>query len=354
MLAVLPRREGCWLKECTRHVLGYMSTGASIRTSTMGLFCSRARRTSSAAFFFLGVSAVLLPAAGKADRSRPQPHQHELRADGRLYLDDPLQKLIKEVPELKGIRAAENQEGLPAILRRTGQEVDQFFDNVVDLVAHEEIRQERDGIRSAGRPVEDNYLILRRKEEDEVTRFDEFRMNDKGERIDERVARSGFLVTSGFALIGMQFSTALQAESKFRYLGEQKVGKRETYAVAFAQLPGQADLAVTMRRSDGVEVHMLMQGVAWVDREHFHIVRMRTDLLSPQPGDGLEEQTTKVDFSEVRLQDLATPLWLPKEVVVYLKVGRSPRTPFEVGFKNIHHYTDYRRYRVTTKMVEPQ
>jgi hypothetical protein len=60
-----------------------------------------------------------------------------------------------------------------------------------------------------------------------------------------------------------------------------------------------------------------------------------------------------VNFSEVRLQDVATPLWLPQDVVVYLKLGPVPNRPFEVGFKNEHHYTNYRRYRVTTKIVGP-
>jgi hypothetical protein len=47
---------------------------------------------------------------------------------------------------------------------------------------------------------------------------------------------------------------------------------------------------------------MLTQGIAWIDKESFHIVRMRSDLLAPQPEIGLEEQTTKVDFSEVKLR----------------------------------------------------
>jgi hypothetical protein len=272
------------------------------------------------------------------------------------YMEEPLKQLVKHVPELKGIRPAANQMDLPVILRKTGKEVDEFFDNAVDLEAREEIRQERDGaFGSASRrePTRDNYLILRHGEGTRAD-FDEFRMDEKGHRMDEQDFGGGFLVTSGFALICVQFSTFYQWDSQFLYLGQQKIGGRDTYAVAFAQIPGEASLTVTLRGPNGKTVHMLTQGIAWVDQENFHILRMRTDLLDPPPEIGLEVQTTKVSFSEVRFADVATPLWLPREVNVYVKLGKNADRLVELEFRNVHHYTDYRRYRVSTKMVAPQ
>jgi hypothetical protein len=63
---------------------------------------------------------------------------------------------------------------------------------------------------------------------------------------------------------------------------------------------------------------MLVQGIAWVDKSNFEIIRMRTDLLAPHPEVGLAQQTTEANFSRVQLLDVATPLWLPSEVKVYL------------------------------------
>jgi hypothetical protein len=57
----------------------------------------------------------------------------------------------------------------------------------------------------------------------------------------------------------------------------------------------------------------------WVDKKDFHIRRMRMDLLATQPEIGLDEQTTKVNFSEVHLPDVRTPLWLPRDVSVSVK-----------------------------------
>ncbi len=294
-----------------------------------------------------GLTKPSAQASFRGDKNEKNPD-----SDVHPYLEDAPKQLTKHVPELKGFHPSTDQQALPLILKKTGERVDEFLDGVVDLVAHEEIKQERNGIRSAGKPAQDNYLILRHGEGAQAG-FDEFRMDEEGNRLDAS-PRRGFLITSGFALTCMQFSSALQPASTFRYLGDQKIAKRDTYVVAFAQMSGETGLEVTLRGSGGSEVHMELQGIAWVDKENFHILRMRTDLLAPEPKAGLDAQTTKVDFGEVRLQDLATPLWLPQDVVVYLKLGPVLNRPFEVEFKNAHRYTNYRRYRVSTKMVAPQ
>ena len=187
------------------------------------------------------------------------------------------------------------------ILENTGERVDGFFHNVVDLLAHEEIAQERlDGIGAieAREFVRDSYLILRRGEETGAN-IDEYRMDDKGNRIDKVGLDKGFFVTSGFALSCNYFSTAFQTESIFRYLGDQRIGQRDTYVVAFAQKPGKATLFVTMTERGGARVHMLMQGVIWVDKSNLQIIRMRTDLLAPRPEIGLEQLSTVVTLNKV-------------------------------------------------------
>jgi hypothetical protein len=45
------------------------------------------------------------------------------------------------------------------------------------------------------------------------------------------------VVTSNFLMNYLYFSTILQSESRFAYLGDDKVGSLNTYVVAFAQRP---------------------------------------------------------------------------------------------------------------------
>jgi len=276
------------------------------------------------------------------------------------YLEEPLDRLVKRIPELRGISPAADQRELAMILQRTGTRVDEFFAGMVDVIGREEITQERlvstnvnggmpGGTIQSKERVRDSYLILRRADGTRA-QIEEFRMDEKGNRMDRPGLDKGFFMTSGFALSSVHFSSALQWDSRFLHLGDQKIGERDTYVIAFAQLPSEARNTVTMEGQGGVKVHMFTQGIAWIDKANFQIVQMRTDLLAPRPEIGLAEQTTEITFGEVRFADVPIPLWLPRDVSVYIKFTSA--APIQV-FHNAHHYGDYRRFRVSTKILTP-
>lgn len=268
------------------------------------------------------------------------------------YLGEPSKFLAKLAPELKTLRPEADSQALPLILRKTGLQVDSFFRDTPNLIADEDVRQQEvrsNGLVGLAQDVRDEYLILFHGNRNEA-HLDEYRMDAKGNRVDalstDRPYRSPFFVTYGFALSCIYFSTALQSESTFRHLGEQRIGSQNTYVVAFAQRPGDATTTVTVRGEGGAAVQILVQGIAWVDKSNFEIIKIQTDLLAPRPEIGLDRQTTEVTLSEVRLRDIAFPLWLPKGVKVYLKF-------YGQYFRNEHHYANYRRYRVSAKMIFP-
>jgi hypothetical protein len=288
------------------------------------------------------------------------------------YLELPLKQLVKHVPQLKGISPAPNQEALAMILQQTGKQVDAFFAHLVDLIAHENITQERfaSGTLAGGLPAgtmlqdqlhtQDSYLIVCRTA-DEPPRIAEFRMDAYGNRLDVSGLANGFFLTSGFALSSIHFASAFQWDSRFLYLGDQKIGGHDMYVVAFAQLPKEARVAVTMRGRNGSSLRLLSQGIAWVDKASFHIRQLRTDLLEPQPKIGLTEQTTTITYSEMRFVD-AAPLWLPRDVSVSVQFADFVLGgPGDLGsrvtdqtFRNTHHYSNYLLYRVSTKVVAPR
>jgi hypothetical protein len=61
---------------------------------------------------------------------------------------------------------------------------------------------------------------------------------------------------------------------------------------------------------------MPTQGILWVDKNGFQIIRMRTDLLAQRNEIRLDQLTAEVTFGEVHLQDVPNPLWLPSDVHV--------------------------------------
>jgi hypothetical protein len=308
----------------------------------------------SFAIFFL--SALLATSAGSSLLAQQKdPRDLTYYVDAHPYLDDPLKELEKKIPELKGVFPAADEQALPVILEKTGRNVDDFFRHTVDLIAREDITQQRlNGMDAVvtSQQVRDSYLIIRHGDELKAN-VEEFRMDSNGDRMEHVGLKQGYVVTFGFALICNYFSSYFQSESRFRYIGDQRLGSRDTYVVAFAQQPGLATLHITMNGGNGSIVNLLMQGIAWLDKQNFQIIRMRTDLLAPHPEIGLEIQTTDVTFNKVQLLDVSNPLWLPKQVKAYVKFKMPAPKPgkfIELRYQNEHRYEDYRRYRVSVKM----
>jgi VWFA-related protein len=271
-------------------------------------------------------------------------------ANAHVYVDLPLTQLFECVPELKSLQPAADQQELPMILQKVGERMDDFVHNIGDLIAREDLTQERlnaDGKIKAKQHVQDNYLILHHGYSWGANA--EYRMDDKGNRLGPIGLRQGYLATSGHALSCIQFSSAAQSQSqsRFRYLGNEMLGSRETYVLAFAQRPGEVNFATVMAGTGGEDADMPTQGILWVDKSNFQILRMRSDLLVPNSEIQLDQLTTDVNLGEVRLQNVPDPLWLPSEVDVYIEIGGQK-------YQNVHHYKDYRRYRVSVKIGTQQ
>ncbi len=228
-------------------------------------------------------------------------------ANAHPYSEEPLERLRERVPELKGLQPSLDQNGLPMILQHAGQRVDSFFHDTPNLIADEYVTEQE--IRSIGaddnigadystganhsiaidrlaQEIRDEYLILLHGDRNEA-QFDEYRMDKKGNRINELSTESPFssrfFVTHGFALSCVYFSTAFQSESTFRYLGEQRIGSQNTYVVAFAQRPGHATMTETVRGPRHSTVQMLVQGVAWLDKSNFQIIKVGIRLTHQTP-----------------------------------------------------------------------
>lgn len=267
--------------------------------------------------------------------------------DARPYLEEPLEQLIREIPELKGLKPAEDQDELPVILRATGRAVEAFFRDAVNLVAREEVKQEvinSKGKTTASRQQRYDYLILIHRDE-KPPRVDEYRMNANGNRAEQEGLASGYSITSGFALKCIHFLPGLRWDSTFRYLGNQIMDGQDTHVVAFAQRPGRSTVTTQANGIWGTVI-LLVQGIAWVDRSSFQILRMRTDLLAPRNDIGLEQQTTQLRLEEVQLPDMPKPLWLPSEVQVTVKFRGQ-------YLRNEHRYPEYKLFRVSAKIVAP-
>jgi hypothetical protein len=253
------------------------------------------------------------------------------------------QDLIKAMPELKGIRVTSDQDELAMILKNVGEGVESFFKNFPNTVSLEQVHQERlgkDGKVTRSRDQDFQYLLLARREKWGVG-IEENRATPAGERAALGGYNEGMMLTAGFASVSLLFYPAYQNGAKFRYLGRQSLGGKNLYVVAFAQNPQTARTEERFS-TDNASALILTQGVAWIDPTNYQIVRIRTDLLAPQPKVRLQRQTTEIQFQEVSFKEVASALWLPQEVSVTVDWrGRV--------YRNWHRYSDFKLFNVETK-----
>jgi len=171
--------------------------------------------------------------------------------------------------------------------------------------------------------------------------LEEFRTDNRGERAAPTGLESGFMLTSGFASASLLFHPAYRSGATFRYLGQQSLESRPCFVVAFAQNPAKAQMMERFN-TDRASVLVLLQGLAWIDADSYRIVRLRTDLLKPQPQIRLQQQTTEIKYAPIEFKQVAAAMWLPSEVGVTVEwKGRT--------FRNSHKYSDFRVFNTEMK-----
>lgn len=279
-------------------------------------------------------------------------------------------ELKQTVPELRGLKAAQGQEELTALLDKVGAKTADLAQATPDLISHEAVVKSQQDVVIARQNF--SYLMLSRPRGQEAVILEEFRVDlQTGEKFQAEEAKNGAApeshssassldlptanqqlsvwksggppLSQGFASMWTYFYPLNRPESAFRYLGQQKMDGHHTVVLAFAQKPGSVRLP-TEFRFEGRIIPIFLHGVAWVDAFDFQIVRLRTDLLSPFPEDTLRRLTADIQFAQTTVAGVALPLWLPRDVVVTSDVRG-------VILREDHKYSDYRAFRVQTKMV---
>ncbi len=286
----------------------------------------------------LAAAYLLLVAAG-----RPTAQEQKNELASRTFVDLPLKELQRAVSELHGLVPSEDQSPLARLLLAVGKNTSVFFQSLPSVTCQEDvIQQTRDPlfsiVDSAGYTY--RYLALADKTQPEGS-LKEYRTDQAGRPLVAGSLPFHSMLTIGFVGLPILLDAPYQGESRFRYLGKQVWEGRETDVIALAQVPGKAQPAESVAR-EGRSVQVFLQGIAWVNPTTNQLIALRTDLLQAVTEVGLQRETTLISFAPVEFKQLATPLILPRKVVV---------TAIWSGeiIVNTHSYSKYQLFSVTTK-----
>jgi hypothetical protein len=321
-----------------------------------------------------------------AQQSSSVPNCAVGNAPGQAYVDETLDQLKMNVPSLRGIRpeatqsqnatagVATAQDQADSILGHAGTTLAELRHRIPNLIAKEEVIQEiQGGIDSAdkqsysalsplmappsmgpsmglqGSPSTSNrtrvygYRIAPRADSTFGDAFDEFRTDSHNHRIADATDDPHTPHTMGFATSWLIFLPKNQKESRFRYLGQQRIGSHQTDVLAFAQIPGVTHLDTVVGPASGRCV-TYVQGVVWIDQSTYRIVRLQIDLLSPVPGIQLNKLRSILNYGEAKIRKRNLPLWLPADVETSWQIGG-------VTGNEAHRYSNYKLFGATTTIL---
>jgi len=273
-----------------------------------------------------------------------------------------IEELQMTVPDLKGLKAEADQGELAGLLDKIGATTVDVARHTPNLISDENVTESGKGVPKVQHKYD--YLIVRRLQRNAVN-LNEYRVDVKtGDKFqtdsmikDDAAAwkelegasqelafkSGGPPASQGFATAWVYFYPNNRQQAAFRYLGTQKLNGKHTLVVAFAQKPELVNLPGVFRYQGHVAL-MFLQGVAWIDPSDFRILRLRTDLLAPVPEVSLHRLTADIEFAATEVEDVQSPLWLPREVAVTSECGG-------LTLHEVHTYSRYRLFRAKSKIV---
>jgi hypothetical protein len=268
-----------------------------------------------------------------------------------------------------------HQSERPDLLEKVGRRIEVLLRDLPNLIAREKVVQTTVAPRIARRSQLFNYLIVFHRRvrlrlsppsETANVQMEEYRTDLQNRRIGAQGSDPRAPAFEGFAFAWMRFDRNNQSESRFRYMGIQKVGGQPCFVVSFAQIPGKVKNPGRLHLEYSLleSVPLLYQGIAWIQASDYTMIRLQEDLLAPQPKINLLKLTTDVEFSEQHIAAAVSGFWLPRSAnVEVLQVSTNRRSqagvaniPSVITYKNAihtiekHSYSNYHRYEVDVKI----
>jgi outer membrane lipoprotein-sorting protein len=324
-------------------------------------------------------SSPTIAATNSSDAAIPAPKSDTtsksdatMPADGIVELNFPnftsctIAELQSAVPELKSLNPAADQQELTTLLDKVGAKIVEVARNTPNLISRETVIDAQEGASKTRNDYD--YLILARLAGKSVE-LDEFRVDIKSgqkfqtdevfenesntraalERASQELAASQAghpPASQGFATSWVHFYPTNRGRATYRFLGEQKMDGQRTLVLAFAQKPPLV-ISPGIFRYQGKTYSIYLQGMAWVDPSDFRILRLRTDLLFPLPEASLHRLTADIQFALTRIEQVPSPLFLPREVTITSTAGG-------LTLSEIHKYSNYHLFHAHSKIVPVQ
>ena len=237
-------------------------------------------------------------------------------------------------------RAAQNSDDLAALLSKTRAQVEQFAERFSYLRYDDDVVEAKlkrnDKAAYKQEIVYDS--LLRMDFNDGQLRVNEQRLVEKPPR---KLETRPLLDTYGFSTLEMIFHPYYESSFRFSDQGSAVQDGRTLERIAFQHVPNTP--SPVLYQTLGPDRPLDDSGSAWIDAATGGIYRIDATIASGLSDAGIKEIGVSVKIEPVTLQDQTEPQLLPVTATIDLETPRQ-------HWRNVHHFSDYRKYRVAVNM----
>ncbi len=220
------------------------------------------------------------------------------------------------------------------VLRKAGAVVSSFWAEVSSFSCTESISQEKIAKNGKIEYQQDSvfdYLAITRKEDEDLT-VEEVRL-PLGKRAD-RAEAPALLSTNGFPTMLMIFHPVHQ--SNYRFQMDPETTRDGALHIRFEHISGTPSTAAITVQGRIYPLELI--GTAVIEPDTGIVTGMSANLIAPMREINVMKFKVEVNY---KLQKLSANLarWLPSRSLIEIETGFQ-------HWRNIHHYSQYRRFNV--------
>ena len=179
--------------------------------------------------------------------------------------------------------------------------------------------------------------MIRMRFDDGRLRVDEQRLMDRRPR---HVEARPLLSTYGFSTLAMVFHPYYESSFRFEQEGTDVLDGTSLAKIKFSHLPNTP--TPVLYQMIGPDRPLDISGTAWINPASGEIHRI--DAVFGSAGDtGVKTIRAELVYSPVALRDETGLQFLPVSATIDLETPRQ-------HWRNVHHFTDYRKFRVAMNM----
>lgn len=229
---------------------------------------------------------------------------------------------------------------LDKLLERAGKQSEVFLEQFSQSKCTEQIVQEK--IAGEGKieyrlQSTYDYLVILTNAGGELS-LDESRLPVQGTEVQKK--NIPLLVSNGFATLFLVFHPYYSGAFRFTDLGQEVIYGRSLRKIKFEHIRGLRTPAALALR--GREYPLDLVGTAWLEPQTGSVARISAGVEQGLEDIGMKWLRSDVNFLPITFKESNETIWFPAQAQIEVETPRQ-------HWRNLHRFTDYKRFSVSTE-----